>query len=58
MSGAVIMCASSPDEREIINPPSGALLGDGVTFQGFPGTESTCDDCDDLLNEAVNPSFR
>lgn len=58
MSGAVIMCASSPDEREIVNPPSGALPGDRVTFQGFSGTELTCNDRDDLLNKAVNPSFQ
>ncbi|XP_068614225.1 aminoacyl tRNA synthase complex-interacting multifunctional protein 1-like [Brachionichthys hirsutus] len=36
-SQAMIMCASSPDKVEILDPPSGAMSGDRVTFQGFPG---------------------
>nr|XP_057902043.1 aminoacyl tRNA synthase complex-interacting multifunctional protein 1-like isoform X3 [Doryrhamphus excisus] len=36
-SQAMVMCASSPDKVEILDPPSGAIPGDKVTFQGFPG---------------------
>lgn len=38
VSNAMIMCASSPYKVEILDPPSGAVPGDRVTFQGFPGT--------------------
>ncbi|XP_056265486.1 aminoacyl tRNA synthase complex-interacting multifunctional protein 1a isoform X2 [Pseudoliparis swirei] len=37
VSEAMVMCASSPDKVEILDPPSGAAPGDRVTFQGFPG---------------------
>ncbi|XP_044047380.1 aminoacyl tRNA synthase complex-interacting multifunctional protein 1-like isoform X3 [Siniperca chuatsi] len=37
VSQAMVMCASSPDKVEILDPPSGAIPGDRVTFQGFPG---------------------
>ncbi|KAK1174936.1 aminoacyl tRNA synthase complex-interacting multifunctional protein 1-like isoform X1 [Acipenser oxyrinchus oxyrinchus] len=37
VSQAMVMCASSPDKVEVLDPPSGAVPGDRVTFQGFPG---------------------
>ncbi|XP_078799794.1 aminoacyl tRNA synthase complex-interacting multifunctional protein 1-like isoform X1 [Oryzias latipes] len=37
VSQAMVMCASSPDKVEILDPPSGAAPGDRVTFQNFPG---------------------
>lgn len=37
VSQAMVMCASSPDKVEILDPPGGAEPGDRVTFQGFPG---------------------
>ncbi|KAF7660429.1 hypothetical protein LDENG_00282070 [Lucifuga dentata] len=37
VSQAMVMCASSPDKIEILDPPSGAEPGDRITFQGFPG---------------------
>ncbi|KAM3624195.1 uncharacterized protein V6R79_020530 [Siganus canaliculatus] len=37
VSQAMVMCASSPDKVEILDPPSGAVPGDRITFQGFPG---------------------
>uniref|UniRef100_A0A3B4Z9W2 Aminoacyl tRNA synthase complex-interacting multifunctional protein 1-like n=1 Tax=Stegastes partitus TaxID=144197 RepID=A0A3B4Z9W2_9TELE len=37
MNQAMIMCASSLDKMEILDPPCGAVPGDRVTFQGFPG---------------------
>ncbi|XP_062852323.1 aminoacyl tRNA synthase complex-interacting multifunctional protein 1a [Trichomycterus rosablanca] len=58
VSQAMVMCASSPDKVEILDPPSGAAPGDRVTFQGFPG------DPDKELNpkkkvwELVQPDLR
>ena len=40
VSQAMVMCASSPEKVEILDPPSGASPGDRVTFQGFPGTNN------------------
>ncbi|XP_037545955.1 aminoacyl tRNA synthase complex-interacting multifunctional protein 1a [Nematolebias whitei] len=37
LSQAMVMCASSPDKVEILDPPSGAVPGDRVTVQDFPG---------------------
>ncbi|XP_058495861.1 aminoacyl tRNA synthase complex-interacting multifunctional protein 1a isoform X2 [Solea solea] len=37
VSQAMVMCASSPDKVEILDPPGGAVPGERVTFQGFPG---------------------
>ncbi|XP_051940470.1 aminoacyl tRNA synthase complex-interacting multifunctional protein 1a [Hippocampus zosterae] len=36
-SQAMVMCASSPDLVEILDPPNGAVAGERVTFQGFSG---------------------
>lgn len=38
VSQAMVMCASSPDKVEILDPPGGAVAGDKIVFQGFPGT--------------------
>ncbi|MBN3286821.1 AIMP1 protein, partial [Polyodon spathula] len=37
VSQAMVMCASSPDKVEILDPPCGAVPGDRITFEGFPG---------------------
>ncbi|XP_028830992.1 aminoacyl tRNA synthase complex-interacting multifunctional protein 1a [Denticeps clupeoides] len=37
LSQAMVMCASSPEKVEILDPPTGAMPGDRVTVQGFPG---------------------
>ncbi|XP_059903564.1 aminoacyl tRNA synthase complex-interacting multifunctional protein 1a isoform X1 [Gadus macrocephalus] len=37
VSQAMVMCASSPDKVEILDPPAGSVPGDRLTFQGFPG---------------------
>ncbi|XP_028263517.1 aminoacyl tRNA synthase complex-interacting multifunctional protein 1-like [Parambassis ranga] len=37
LNQAMVMCASSQDKVEILDPPGGAVPGDRVTFQGFPG---------------------
>lgn len=39
VSQAMVMCASTPDKVEILDPPSGAQPGERVTFQGFPGAK-------------------
>ncbi|KAM4808761.1 aminoacyl tRNA synthase complex-interacting multifunctional protein 1 isoform 2-T3 [Rhinophrynus dorsalis] len=37
LSQAMVMCASSPEKVEILDPPTGAVPGDRITFQSFPG---------------------
>lgn len=37
VSQAMVMCASSPDKVEILDPPTGAMPGDKVFCQGFSG---------------------
>ncbi|NXD81993.1 AIMP1 protein, partial [Halcyon senegalensis] len=37
VSQAMVMCASSPEKVEILSPPPGAVPGDRITFEGFPG---------------------
>ncbi|XP_074128941.1 aminoacyl tRNA synthase complex-interacting multifunctional protein 1 isoform X2 [Sminthopsis crassicaudata] len=37
VSQAMLMCASSPEKVEILDPPSGTVPGDRITFEGFPG---------------------
>uniref|UniRef100_A0A1A7Y291 Aminoacyl tRNA synthetase complex-interacting multifunctional protein 1 n=1 Tax=Iconisemion striatum TaxID=60296 RepID=A0A1A7Y291_9TELE len=37
VSQAMVMCASSPDKVEILDPPGGSVPGDRVSVQGFPG---------------------
>ena len=38
MSHAMVMCASTPEKVEILDPPSGSKPGDKVTVEGFSGT--------------------
>lgn len=38
MSEAMVMCASSPDKVEILDPPPGCTPGERVTCPGFTGT--------------------
>ncbi|XP_072112493.1 aminoacyl tRNA synthase complex-interacting multifunctional protein 1a isoform X1 [Mobula birostris] len=37
VSQAMVMCASSPEKVEILDPPRDALPGDRVTFENYPG---------------------
>ncbi|XP_061108079.1 aminoacyl tRNA synthase complex-interacting multifunctional protein 1-like [Conger conger] len=37
LSQAMVMCAASLEKVEILDPPSGAVPGDRVTFLSFPG---------------------
>lgn len=36
-SEAMVMCASTPDKVEILDPPEGCLPGDRVSFDKYPG---------------------
>ncbi|XP_019647340.1 PREDICTED: aminoacyl tRNA synthase complex-interacting multifunctional protein 1-like isoform X3 [Branchiostoma belcheri] len=36
-SQAMVMCASSPDKVELLDPPAGSQPGDRITFEGYPG---------------------
>ena len=38
-SQAMVMCSSSEDRKsfELLDPPSGCVPGDRITFDGFPG---------------------
>lgn len=40
VSQAMVMCASSSDKVEIIDPPSGAVPGDRIVFEAFQGIAS------------------
>lgn len=37
VSAAMVMCASSGDKTEIIDPPAGAVPGERVVFEGYTG---------------------
>lgn len=36
LSQAMVMCASSPDKVELLDPPQGAVPGDRVSCEGYP----------------------
>lgn len=38
LSEAMVMCASTPDKVEVLDPPANAVAGDRVTVAGFEGT--------------------
>lgn len=40
LSEAMVMCASTPEKVEILSPPEGAVPGDRVSFEKFPGESS------------------
>lgn len=37
LSEAMVMCASSPENVEILDPPPGSIPGERITFQGYTG---------------------
>ena len=37
LSEGMIMCASTPEKVEVLELPSGAQIGDRITFSGYPG---------------------
>lgn len=44
LSEGMIMCGSTPEKVEVIEPPAGAQIGQNICVEGFPGT------ADALLN--------
>lgn len=36
-SEAMVLCASTPEKVELMQPPSGAQVGDRVTVEGYSG---------------------
>ncbi|XP_034147075.1 aminoacyl tRNA synthase complex-interacting multifunctional protein 1a [Esox lucius] len=58
LSQAMVMCASSPDKVEILDPPSGAVPGDRVIFQGFPGEPDKELNPKKKVWEAVQPDLK
>jgi len=44
LSEGMIMCGSTPEKVEVIEPPAGAQIGQNIAVEGFPGT------ADALLN--------
>uniref|UniRef100_A0A3P9BS70 Aminoacyl tRNA synthase complex-interacting multifunctional protein 1 n=1 Tax=Maylandia zebra TaxID=106582 RepID=A0A3P9BS70_9CICH len=55
---AMLMCASSQDKLEILDPPNGAIPGDRVTFQGFPGEPDKELNPKQKVWEQVQPDLR
>ena len=41
-SEGMIMCASTPEKVEILEPPSGVEIGNRVYCEGFEGTFDLC----------------
>ena len=37
VSEAMVMCTSSPDQVEILDPPEGVVPGDKVIVEGYEG---------------------
>ncbi|XP_041789179.1 aminoacyl tRNA synthase complex-interacting multifunctional protein 1-like isoform X1 [Chelmon rostratus] len=58
VSQAAIVCASSPGKVEILDPPSGAVPGDRVTFQAFPGEPDKELNPKNKVWEQVQPDLR
>ena len=40
-SEAMIMCASSPEIVEILDPPEGSVVGDRIVFEGYEGRKTS-----------------
>lgn len=40
---ALLLCATSQDKVELLDPPSEAVPGDRISFQGFPGNTAQGD---------------
>lgn len=38
-SEAMVMCASTPDKVELLDPPIGSVPGDRVVVEGYEGSD-------------------
>lgn len=57
-SEAMVMCGSSPEKVEIIDPPPGSVPGDRVTFKGYPGVPDAQLNPKKKIFEQVQPELR
>ncbi|XP_023212858.1 aminoacyl tRNA synthase complex-interacting multifunctional protein 1-like [Centruroides sculpturatus] len=58
LSEAMVMCASTPEKVEILNPPSGCVPGDRVSFEGYPGEPDTLLNPKKKIFEQVAPDLK
>nr|CAA75164.1 endothelial-monocyte-activating polypeptide related protein [Geodia cydonium] len=56
-SEAMVMCASSPENIEILDPPDSCVPGDRVTFTGYTGSPDTQLNPKKKVFETVQPDF-
>ncbi|CAI8039131.1 Aminoacyl tRNA synthase complex-interacting multifunctional protein 1 [Geodia barretti] len=57
VSEAMVMCASSPENVEILDPPEDCVPGDRVTFQGYTGPPDAQLNPKKKVFEQVQPNF-
>ncbi|XP_067143831.1 aminoacyl tRNA synthase complex-interacting multifunctional protein 1 [Centruroides vittatus] len=58
LSEAMVMCASTPEKVEILNPPSGCVPGDRVSFEGYLGEPDTLLNPKKKIFEQVAPDLK
>ncbi|XP_046569039.1 aminoacyl tRNA synthase complex-interacting multifunctional protein 1-like [Haliotis rubra] len=58
LSQGMIMCASSADKVEILEPPPGVQPGDRVTFEGYPGDPDAQLNPKKKIWETLKPDIR
>jgi aminoacyl tRNA synthase complex-interacting multifunctional protein 1 len=58
MSEGMIMCGSTPEKVEIIEPPAGVVKGDRITVEGFPGSPDALLNPKKKIWEQVQPDLR
>lgn len=57
LSQAMVMCASSPDQVEVLDPPASAVPGDRVYVPGFEGTPDAQLNPKKKVFEKIQPDF-
>ncbi|XP_034252995.1 aminoacyl tRNA synthase complex-interacting multifunctional protein 1 isoform X2 [Thrips palmi] len=57
-SQAMVMCASTPEKVEILNPPAGALPGDHVHVEGYPRNPDSVLNPKHKIFETVAPDLK
>lgn len=58
LSEGMIMCASTPEKVEVLELPSGAQIGDRITFSGYPGEPDGQLNPKKKIWEQVQPDLR
>ncbi|CAH1268147.1 AIMP1 [Branchiostoma lanceolatum] len=57
-SQAMVMCASSPEKVELLDPPAGSQPGDRIAFEGYPGEPDTVLQPKKKVWESVQPDLQ